>query len=283
MTHIDQPPLRPLLRSSHALGTTFLKRAIMTLLCPLSYVRTRELPVLLGLIAQYAPDTDAHVLDLASPQMLSCHLARTNPSWRVWYANSFERELVDLDMKKALLGLSNLTACSLDIRQPAGFEAERFDVVVSCSVFEHIVDQYDQWGDAIAAQNVASWLKPGGVFMLSVPFYMQAFEEDTPQPTYQDHNQRRDGFFFQRFYDAQTLQARIIQPSGLKLEQITYTGERWYYERNIRKRTAQLFASWPATVLLGRFFPLLSKLFFVQADDYTLLKKPYLAYIALKK
>ena len=272
-----------LLRSSDMLGTAFLKRAIQTLLCPLNYVRTREIPVLLDLIAHYMPVSEANVLDIASPQMLSTHLARVNPLWKICYMNSFDREIADMDLKKALLSLPNLVSCSLDIRQPNGFEPENFDMIVSCSVFEHIVDLDGQWGDAFAAKNVAHWLKPGGMFVLSVPFYTQAFDEYQTQPLYNDKAQKDDLFFFQRFYDPQTLYARIIEPSGLNVERITYTGERWYHEQNIRKRTAQLFDSWPVNLILGRFFPLLSNLFLVQADNHTLLKKPYLAYVVLKK
>lgn len=243
----------------------------------------REIPLLLELWSRACPADAARLLDLASPQLLACHLARTRPSAQVTYANSFAAELEDLQARQLALGLANLSGVLLDARDPQALAPESFDAAVSCSVLEHIQDTPAGQGDSLAIRNVAAALRPGGVLGFSVPFAREGFEETTPRPSYGGEGEPGVPVFFQRFYDEASLHSRLIEPSGLKVEAVTFLGEIRYHPDDIHQRLAPRLAGRWLPLLLGWSFEFLSRHFLRRADDWRQLRKPYVAFVVLRK
>ncbi len=270
--------------TSNSFALHFLKRAIYTCLCPLDFTRTHEIQILLRLIHKYFNNDNAEVLDIASPQLLACNLAATSPSWSITYMNSMTSEIKDIDFKKSVLNIPNISTLYGDVRLSDIVEPCSFDLIVSASVFEHITDINGTPGDTIGIQNVARWLKPHGLFIFSVPFCKAAFDEYKPMPQYLDKDGKEGNYFFQRFYDPTTLSTRLIEPSGLHIERFCYTGERYLNRTTPRKRWATLLSgSFLKHMILGRLYPLLTKILLVVRDDHSSLRKPYIAYGVLKK
>ena len=250
----------------------------------MDYLRTREIPILLELCQAHSPGPPQAILDLASPQLLACHLARILPEARVTYANPFPPEIADQVQRREALQLANLEIHSADARCPDTWLPESFDMIVSCSVLEHIEDVETGCGDSLAMQNLARWLRPGGTLAFSVPFSRQGFEESTPAPVYASHQPATaPSCFFQRFYDPASLSSRLIEPSGLELVASTYLGEEYYHPHDIHQRLARPLSGQWISLFLGRSFPWLARLVMRRADDWRALRKPYIAFVVLRK
>ena len=84
-------------------------------------------------------------------------------------------------------------------------------------------------------------------------------------------------------YDEESLNHQLIEPTGLKVLERKYIGEKYYFENDIHKRMAFIVGVGKRRLLLGRFFKNISNFFMEESMDFTSLKKPYLAILALKK
>jgi SAM-dependent methyltransferase len=99
---------------------------------------------------------------------------------------------------------------------------ETFNRVYSISVFEHIFND----GDTKAIQEVARVLQPGGVAVITVPYRHSGYKEDfVPGNVYERKASANKQTFYQRHYDEQTLKDRILDPSGLELQELVHYGE----------------------------------------------------------
>lgn len=101
------------------------------------------------------------------------------------------------------------------------YEDASFDRVFSISVFEHIPDN----GDTLAMREVKRILRPGGIFTMTVPFSAAGYREEYVNGRVYERAAVRDGTFYQRHYDLPALQARLIDPSGLRLLEAVFFGE----------------------------------------------------------
>lgn len=269
--------------ASNTLALAYLGNFIRTALVPVDYTRTRELPVLLdvsGILARRGERLK--ILDISSPQMLSITLSLQSPDWDITYVNPFEPELADMRKRAGVLNRPGLKVLKADITRPETLEGiSGFDYVFSCSVFEHIHPEHG--GDALAAANLKALLSPGGLFVFSVPFYRESFNEYVAGDAYSIKGATGKKTFFQRFYDEKTLQEQIIGPSGLDVFSKRFIGERRYHERDITKRMAHRIGIGKRALLLGRLFGSLSRVFMEESGDWAELKKPYLAIVALRK
>jgi 2-polyprenyl-3-methyl-5-hydroxy-6-metoxy-1,4-benzoquinol methylase len=250
----------------------------------IDYIRTAELPAVLNLSQILRlQNEDLKILDISSPQILSAALAEASNGWNITYINPFQPELEEMLKIKSLLLLGNLSTNNVDItnRDDLNKLNDKFDYIFSSSVFEHIYPE--EGGDIIAVKNINQLLKPNGMFIFSVPFYKQGFNEYKYGDAYLVKGVKNKKIFFQRFYDEDKLNRQLISPSNLTLESVLYLGERFYYPNNIHKRFAQNMQSKISSVLLGKFFFLISKLLISYSSDYKDLKKPYIAVVALRK
>jgi SAM-dependent methyltransferase len=157
------------------------------------------------------------ILDVSSPKVLSLYLGRARRSITA----------TDLDDAKIfsrwamLARISGVKAYEVQYQdaRKLTYPHDSFDLVYSISVIEHIPGN----GDTEALEEFGRVTKPGGIVMVEVPYRHQNkdyfFDYDskgaalaTPQ-------------FYERHYDATTLQARLMNPRGLRLIGKMYQGE----------------------------------------------------------
>jgi SAM-dependent methyltransferase len=239
-----------LITAANKLAKNYAKKFISTVLIPIDYTRTKEIPAILDVSGiDIKKNKKLRILDIGSPQIFC---------------------LKNLDVRYAditdLFTISNIG---------------QFDYIFSCSVFEHI--HPENGGDIIASKNVTQLLKPGGIFSFSVPYYKRAFNEYQNGDVYAIKSMDNEKTFFQRFYDEESLNRQIIEPTGLTVLEKKYIGERYYFKNNIHKRMAFLVGMGKRALLFGRFFKNISDFFMEESSDFKLLKKPYVAIFSLKK
>jgi SAM-dependent methyltransferase len=96
-----------------------------------------------------------------------------------------------------------------------------FDAVYSISVIEHIPDD----GDSRAVREIARVLRPGRRVCLTVPFSPRYREEWVSRDVFERRRRSTEKLFFQRRYDPNALQNRLVRPSGLRELERVYFGE----------------------------------------------------------
>ena len=133
-----------------------------------------------------------------------------------------------------------------------------FDIVFSISTLEHIVND----GDSRAAAEICRILRPDGTVVISVPFDQHDFRDVYCylDVSFQFHDKP---IFFERHYNRDALQARIIDPSGLEISNIVFFGEpRFKFWEHIFNRILILpyFLQW-ISIPLRALTPLFSNYF----------------------
>jgi SAM-dependent methyltransferase len=193
------------------------------------------------------------VLDVGSPKLIGLHLAYATAARMVL------TDITDLNLHeyramwgglqpraKGQVAFSRLDARALP------FRAGQFDVVYSMSVVEHIEGSD---GDSRAVREFIRVLQPAGLLVLSVPFGRQYIEQGrigfagAARPTGDTET-----YFFQRIYDRDAFQSRILDAAqGLERLRLTTIAR-------VRPSLARAFGALGenARGLLGFLNPLLS-------------------------
>ena len=147
-------------------------------------------------------------------------------------------------------GLRLVKADARDLDFPDG----EFDRVTAISTIEHIEE-----GDDTAMKELARVLRPGGRLVVTVPYNplkrAQIFARDDV------YGRRGERVFFEHVYDEDALQARIIEPTGLRLAERVHLGEPgfrmsglFYERRGIMGRLRRLLpVGWLMGLLAPRF------------------------------
>jgi hypothetical protein len=270
-----------IITAANRLAKNYFSKFIYSFLMPVDYTRTKEIPAILDLSGILERKTERlRILDIASPQILSLSLGIYSDLWEITYINPFEAELEDLRQKSSVLDLKKLQIINADITLlDTVSQLGTFDYIFSCSVFEHI--HPENGGDVLASKIIPQLLETRGVFIFSVPYYKESFNEYVEGDVYAIKGDSSLPTFFQRFYDEESLYRQIIVPTGLRVAGKTYIGERFYSVNNIKKRMAFLIGFGSRALILGRFFNKISDIFMEESQDYKKLKKPYLAIYSL--
>lgn len=248
-------------------------RALPFLIRPVNYWRTLEYRLVLRAAGFSAGDT---VLDVGSPKLLALYLAK------IVGATVFATDIDHYFLKNyaSLRELEGISAEKLRLAVEDGrhltFPDNYFDKVYSVSVLEHIPLD----GDTACIQQMARVLRPGGSCLITVPF------SPTPRMDYLSANRvywashstgAESKVFYQRRYNEQDLFERLIDPSGLHLQELLYVGE-----RAMAGSQRELSDFLPA--LSGPIQPLLSRLLHTQpAPTWRELQKPLCAFLSLQK
>lgn len=265
---------------SSRLSAKLFKKWLRTVLVPVDYTRTVEIPALLNSSSVLDEQRPLRILDIGSPQILSLTLASISKEWEITYINAFQQEIDDLLFKSHALNLKNISVINHDVTCPLPI-SEKYDYIFSCSVFEHIIPEEN--GDSLAASLIGNYLAEDGVFAISIPFYKYAFNEYVNCDVYGRPNPEADKIFFQRFYDESSLTKRLIDVTGLKLRDMSFVGERFWFPGNPHKRLAIALGASLLGVLSGRLNRLLGRIFLEKSDDWRTLRKPYLAIVTMQK
>jgi SAM-dependent methyltransferase len=249
-----------------------IRRCLRYFVVPVNYWRHLEYTLACEALAIGPEDA---VLDVGSPKLLSLYLAEKVGA-TVW-ATDIDRYF--LDEYKSLresLGIpgDRLRLEVMDGRRLA-YDDGAFTKAYAISVLEHIPDT----GDSECVAEMARVLAPGGVCVLTVPFW-PAGRIDYRGDFYWSSASTRDGdgrLFYQRRYSEPDLRERLIGPSGLRLVKLAFVGER-VLSRSDREVGDYLHP------ILGPIQPALSRLLHTRpTSDWRTLKKPLCALLVLQK
>ena len=141
--------------------------------------------------------------------------------------------------------------------QALSYSDETFDRIFSVSVVEHIPGN----GDAVAVQEIARVLKPGGIVCLTVPWsdrgYLEEFHAPSPS-AYWVKSSDQARVFYQRAYDHDSLHERLLSHRCLDLVDVSFWGERRIAVEdallNPRLPRSIRYAMLPAHFVLNRLF-----------------------------
>jgi SAM-dependent methyltransferase len=202
------------------LGTHY-REAAARIANPLSYPRYMEYQLTLDPLG---PLQGCRVLDVGSPKLPALLVARDH---------TCELYATDIRDYFAAPTAEFLTRMGLGDRLGRGvhlevqdarrlsYEDASFDRVYSISVLEHIPEN----GDAEAIHEIARVLKPGGILTLTVPFCARGYYEEYVDGDVYERHAQHGGTFYQRHYDLEALVNRLVQPSGLVLDEMRFFGE----------------------------------------------------------
>lgn len=221
------------------------------------------------------------ILDIGSPKLLSIYLAKTLG------ANVYATDIDDYFVPEysRLRSMEKLPPDKFHVEVQDGchltYQDDFFSKVFSVSVLEHIPGD----GDSACAKEIGRVLAPGGRCMITVPF------SPTSRNIYKKANQiywvksgesgGDEPAFFQRRYSESDLYDRLICPSGLRLKQLLFVGE-----RGLQHSSKELFEYLPfyGMVLTGLAHPVVSRLFHTPPTPrWQDLAKPLCAFVVLEK
>jgi SAM-dependent methyltransferase len=197
------------------------REAAARILNPLSYPRYMEYELAIG---QLGSLDGRRVLDIGSPKLPVLLLAR-----------HAQCELFATDIRDYFIGptadflrrmgLGHRLGKDLHLEvkdaRSLSYPDASFDRVFSISVIEHIPDD----GDSRAMREITRVLRPGGIVTISVPFDAAGYAEEYVQGDVYERRSTGSRTFYQRRYDLAALHVRLIEPSGLGLQQMTFFGE----------------------------------------------------------
>jgi SAM-dependent methyltransferase len=204
-----------------ALAGRFRREAAARVINPLSYPRLMEYELAIGALG---PLDGLRVLDIGSPKLPALLIAR-----------DAKCELFSTDIRDYFMGATADFLGRLGQGQRLGHDIHLqvqdarhltypdafFDRIFSISVLEHIPDD----GDSQAMQDIARVLKPGGVLTLTVPFSAAGYREEFLEGPVYERDEKDRPTFYQRHHDLQSLNERLLEPSGLKVVKMTFFGE----------------------------------------------------------
>ena len=150
---------------------------------------------------------DTRILDISSPYLFGffqVNRLRLN----YCYINPDKRELTNINSLISKLSFKGNYSAQIMDAQNLIFPDNFFDEVVSISVIEHVADD----GDSKAMKEIWRVLKSGGILSFTVPVKKQ-FEIDyrnRDEYNLNPQNENSSGYFFQRFYDDQKIQERLL-------------------------------------------------------------------------
>ncbi|HEV2382525.1 MAG TPA: class I SAM-dependent methyltransferase [Terriglobia bacterium] len=234
-----------------SLGRKNRTHALRLLLEPCNYWRNVEVP---AVINRLGVKPGEKVLDIGSPKL---------PSLFIWYRLKAEVYATDLFpyffeeySSYAELLRPSFSGPAYHIEQQDARRLEypdaHFDRVYAISVLEHIEDD----GDSQAMREIARVLKLGGICCLTVPFGESYRESTIDYEIYFKKPVGGQPVFYERHYDPDSLQRRLVAPSGLRVLATQYYGERRLpYERLYNRLPRAL------RILVSPLGPAFSKLF----------------------
>lgn len=210
-----------LLLERHPVGATYL-------LHPIDIVRYFEFEFARAAL----PARPGRCLDVASPRLFSLFVARHHPASTIEIINP---DTADATMTRSIAAALRLP--NVDVRNVAVESLEpspRLDCVWTLSVLEHVAGE---GGDTAAVAALHALLNPGGELLVSLPVARSFRVERRGEDVYGTRPPEEDGqFFFQRVYDEQSIQRRILDAAPWQRVRIRWFGELtpgWYasYER----------------------------------------------------
>lgn len=216
---------------------------------PVSCVRYFEYTFADEVIKQYDGfQGEIQVLDISSPRLWPFWLGEKCDA-RVTMVNPDRNDLAASRRSVRFLKQPERITLADDVdTTDLPFLVDSFDLTTSISVIEHINGD----GDSKMMSEIARVTRSGGLAVVTFPVKPMFENEYRKTDPYGTQESARDrGFFFQRFYDRQSIQARIVQSSRFKEVTRRYYVENppgWFeeYERTWVKRGLEWTVNDPA-------------------------------------
>ncbi|MFO7975023.1 MAG: methyltransferase domain-containing protein [Candidatus Hydrogenedentota bacterium] len=186
-------------------NTKTLRHALRLILCPVDLWRYVEFGAVLNAYCGGTP-----VLDIGSPKLLSLVLARRFGAKVI--AGDIVRHIGDEVAVYARAARPGIVTPPIFDARALPYPDNSLPFVYSVSVIEHIGGK----GDTKALEEIGRVLQAGGTAVITVPIGPEFREIWLDRDPY--GYQPKDGarVFFSYVYDEQTLQERLVEPSGLK-------------------------------------------------------------------
>lgn len=209
-----------------------LKRIIL----PASYWRSIEFQYVWNRLVGEGYD---RVFDLGSPKDLSSFLA-----------GQAGLEVVATDILDSAISISERYAVAQGISgtgpgrvlsevqdgRALTYEDASFDAAFSVSVIEHIPDG----GDSEAMAELVRIVRPGGLIVVTVPYDLKYRETFVNDDVYERAADQGEPVFFERHYDEETLQSRLLSVPGTELVDLELWGERGVSMEKVLSRIGPL-------------------------------------------
>lgn len=250
-----------------------LKQGIKYTAIPVNYWRNLEYKLVYDAGDFRSSD---RVLDIGSPKLMSLYLAEKVGA--EVYSTDIEDYFVHSheDIRRMRSISPDKLHTMVEDGRHLSYEDNFFTKVYALSVVEHIPDD----GDSLCVKEIARVMSQGGRCVLTVPFWPTSKVEYRGEDFYWAGSSKSGGngqVFYQRRYSEEDLYSRLIEPSGLKLNKLTYFGEKLNIgsEREISQYIPRIS---------GPIQPLLSQALHVSnSASWEDLKKPLGALVVLEK
>lgn len=188
----------------------------------LRYWRVFEFPYTL---AQLPPHERLAILDISSPKILAFYMAQKY-GHNVSAVDIWEEEIAFWKKILKLAGnprrIAGKVSLAIADATRLAYEDESFDFVYSISVIEHI----DDFGDTKALQEISRVLKKGGIAVVTVPFDQNGYDVFKSEGVYHK-TYATSPVFYERWYNPEQLQARLVASSGLEVEDLQLAFEKY--------------------------------------------------------
>lgn len=200
------------------------RESLKNIIVPVNYWRMLEYRLVHD---ELRPDSADRMLDIGSPKLYSLFLAQEY-GLEIFATDIEEYFIADYGYFRSMKRIpeSRFHLSQADGRKLT-FDQNAFNKVFSISVLEHIPDD----GDSACMREIARVLRPGGLFVATVPFAVTGRNEYRPAADFYWSGSAGGGtgekaeVFFQRRYSEKDLHQRLVEPSGLTLRKISYFGE----------------------------------------------------------
>ncbi|MGB2630822.1 MAG: methyltransferase domain-containing protein [Candidatus Omnitrophota bacterium] len=201
-------------------------------IAPMNYVRIVELPLSMYLLEA---ERKAKILDISSAKLLSFFLG-VNGFSDITMSDLSDFFVEDFKIYSEEFGFS--PELKVFDATDIPFANDSFDRVFSISVLEHIADD----GDRKITDEVTRILKPGGLFVVTLPAGNVYSEEWLRKQDFPWSSKiREDGrIFFQRRYDYRAVEERFTG-RGLEIEDCIFIAEKPIKEPQLNDTGRLLF------------------------------------------
>lgn len=210
------------------------------LVLPVSYWRLREFTYACQRLT-LAPGS--RVLDLGSPKELAAYLAE-HRGYEVVASDILPLAVELSDRYTKALGLqghgSGLVHNEVQDGRALTYPDDSFDGAFAVSVVEHIPDQ----GDTAAIRELLRVVRPGGLVVITTPFGPTYRETFVDRPVYERPQHGNLPVFYERRYDNQSLQERLLSNGGA-----TVVDKQIWGEGGVRMERFLTRSKWMRTLL----------------------------------
>jgi SAM-dependent methyltransferase len=190
-------------------------------------------------------------LDVSSPRLLPLTYVRRSHVEHACFVNPDRADLATTERWAVALSLAQRCRFSPDPIESSALAGERYDAITSISVIEHIADERP------ALEEIRRLLAPGGSLLMTLPCAATGYDQYRDYDEYHLRTPDTEGrYFFQRFYDASTVRARVFSVFGEPREMTVYGEcEPGFFGRNAQQKMRGLpYPFWREGYMMGRHF-----------------------------